>query len=1837
MGLGGLFGCLCPSLGARARGRLHSAGDPDARSTCTSLERVNLDFFIRQPKQADVELLAYLVLAREDADVADGSAASEVFSVAFASGSLLSHLGCSSRQDYLARLGAWLAADAELADQFARLVRCAANGCVGMVVYPLEDGVQLHDGVYNLSLTVKSCLVVDAAAVLSPDGSGLGRPALAVSHKLSRLDDLSAMRQQEMALTTIPAIVTALLLDGRVVYQNPRSQQYMGNLVSSYVPPTGTSLTSLTSSNHPLKRLFKLDPEALQAFEAAMATETEFRRVVKVPKRIKQPQHGGGAGGGALSPGRRARTAGARDRNGSSRLVRQVSGVGRAATAGAGIGLGQDHAGGGGGYGRNAGGSIRSGRSGLVSREASMPLMSHGASGRTALAGSSRRGMLSGADSTAASRRSSLLMMQQHGAAGAAAGGGAAAPAAAAVAASGAARRSVRRCTSVMNLAGRAGLPSPASPYRPGTSNMVSRTPSFLGMGVAGAGPGQQRHPPQQPATSSPKRHEPRTLKPPSVAASPVRLTRVAEDQSPSGSVAAVGAPGRPSGVATWTAGLPHLEPPQAGGSGGDAAAAAAAAPTVAPLTVQAAASSADLLCDLPSGTPLSSPLADAVSQPSPGEGDLASGSLHHSITLAPPADPNHGRLLAAAAAASAAPAHLADGTPQGATAAAPPPQHGGQQARLRPDAAYHLVAAATGGDGGGGAAAGTGVAAATPSSLSARSAFTQVSSVDSAPSSPKLQVGRSAQPFACGATGASPLRPSQSQSHHQHHSSRRNSSSTGHSRPFAYAVGADAYRPVDSGASTGLGLGLGLGLGGGNEEGATERISFVSSTRSSRAGGRRGSFIVLGAAAGFGSVGGGIGALAASASAAFRRSTSADPLGLTAATASASAASSRKGTGTGMLNAPNSSGASSSSTATSPRTAHGRVLRAVPGGGGAAAFFRSHSVELHSHADPPPRSHPPDAPKTAATAASAVAPPPPPLVAAAAVSLVEVTPTFMDANGREVEGVANDTDAAVRALRQYAAAAAGGGGARAAPGLRSSGGPRVAAGLAAVAARDGLAAGSAAAGLVGAAGPLLACVASPVGGSAAGGSPPSFRSSVHLLSSIQEEGGEQRGSKEDYGPSAAAAAAVLPPLAALAPSAEANWWVSSCGGGVRPQTAGSGGGGGGGPRSAAVSMLLECGELEASSVDPAAAEGVSLMFSHLNSSGGGIDRLTSGHNVPLPSLNLGMASGMLDGLEGDLSYGGGGGSSLGSGAFRGFGAVLAGMARADGHGHGHQQVLPGNLSAQFRLGAARFAHAPAAAAAAVGGSGGSAAAAATAPARHAAAGAASTAGSPGSASAARAGMVPSPAGMTPSGEAPLAAGAHVGPRAPAAAAASSAAEAGTAAVVWQEGPAAAASPSSEHHGLLQQPQQQQNTEEEKAAGGPDGPVGQLSHGPLQLPSAPPLQLPSATSVSQSSRHPSAASPFGDGASQDTASSQLVKVAASSPSPRSGFTSLSQIAAADGAGGGGGGGGTDGGDGAGERHGVTTATVVSDFGMSSGGFAEMMGTTQMSVAGGQATGISTLTDGEDNYHYHYQDLVSLSPTAPQVKQLFPARHGGGGTNGGGGGGQGGPGGGDAGDAHRTWAAGDSLDVGGAGGGAAASNTSAAARYGSFTVERCLPEAVASGISGAVTCPAPSIGPTSADSAAVGGVGPVSAGGRGRDAGGGGVGGSSLAGTLTGGTASGMMALTSNGMAAGTGTGPRVPALRRRNTKDRLMSLLTSLSRDESDEEEPGDDHEWHDVYACVRVEGATGRTVAVITQTEVTEQVRRGRRGGLGGLRGWSVVVCGGLWWYGGGTTWHTA
>lgn len=48
----------------------------------------------------------------------------------------------------------------------------------------------------------------------------------------------------------------------------------MGNLVRSFTPRPGTSLKALSNSSHPLKKLFRFEPEALQAFEAAIESNT---------------------------------------------------------------------------------------------------------------------------------------------------------------------------------------------------------------------------------------------------------------------------------------------------------------------------------------------------------------------------------------------------------------------------------------------------------------------------------------------------------------------------------------------------------------------------------------------------------------------------------------------------------------------------------------------------------------------------------------------------------------------------------------------------------------------------------------------------------------------------------------------------------------------------------------------------------------------------------------------------------------------------------------------------------------------------------------------------------------------------------------------------------------------------------------------------------------------------------------------------------------------------------------------------------------------------------------------------------------------------------------------------------------------------------------------------------------------------------------------------------------------------------------------------------------------------------------------------------------------------
>ncbi|KXZ52754.1 hypothetical protein GPECTOR_8g145 [Gonium pectorale] len=182
-------------------------------------------------------------------------------------------LSVLAKQEYLSRLAAWLASDSELASQVAKLQSCADRRCAGLLVYPLEDTLQLRDGVYSLVLTIRACLLVGGDAPQPYSGVGPGRPGLVVQHKLMRLDEQSALRQQELALITIPAIVTVLLMDGRVVYQNPRSQRYLGNLVTGFSPQPGASLAALAACGHPLQALFRFDAEALVAFEEAMAQE----------------------------------------------------------------------------------------------------------------------------------------------------------------------------------------------------------------------------------------------------------------------------------------------------------------------------------------------------------------------------------------------------------------------------------------------------------------------------------------------------------------------------------------------------------------------------------------------------------------------------------------------------------------------------------------------------------------------------------------------------------------------------------------------------------------------------------------------------------------------------------------------------------------------------------------------------------------------------------------------------------------------------------------------------------------------------------------------------------------------------------------------------------------------------------------------------------------------------------------------------------------------------------------------------------------------------------------------------------------------------------------------------------------------------------------------------------------------------------------------------------------------------------------------------------------------------------------------------------------------------
>ncbi|PNH12807.1 Soluble guanylate cyclase gcy-31 [Tetrabaena socialis] len=89
-------------------------------------QRVWVTEYIREPKLADADLRAYLVLMPHDASTGarSHSRAQPIFGVAFASVQLLGHLSCGSGQDYLSRLGAWLAAEVELATQVAKLVRC---------------------------------------------------------------------------------------------------------------------------------------------------------------------------------------------------------------------------------------------------------------------------------------------------------------------------------------------------------------------------------------------------------------------------------------------------------------------------------------------------------------------------------------------------------------------------------------------------------------------------------------------------------------------------------------------------------------------------------------------------------------------------------------------------------------------------------------------------------------------------------------------------------------------------------------------------------------------------------------------------------------------------------------------------------------------------------------------------------------------------------------------------------------------------------------------------------------------------------------------------------------------------------------------------------------------------------------------------------------------------------------------------------------------------------------------------------------------------------------------------------------------------------------------------------------------------------------------------------------------------------------------------------------------------------------------------------------------------------------------------------------------------------
>ncbi|GIL70839.1 hypothetical protein Vretifemale_1523 [Volvox reticuliferus] len=1421
----------------------------------------------------------------------------------------------------------------------------------------------------------------------------------------------------------------------------------MGNLVNSFTPPPGTSLSALSGSVHPLKRLFRFDPEALQAFEMAMVTETEFRRIVKVPKRIKQPQNGT-AGAGQVSPGRaasRGRACAQRERPGGSRLVRQASGLdsfgpGPGARLGSGRGpqgKGQDTAASGANGPISA---IRSRKSGLVSREGSVTRVSPG-SMRTGLGASSRRGGMITGGITSASRRSSLLMA--HAGAGPTAGGtrGMTAGAATATAtASSSTRRSVRRCTSVMNLGFRAGLTNSGSP-RPG-STVTSRAPSFLGL--TGAGLGGQRQ-------------ETRMLKPPTASAigpaaavmvQPVCLSGLKEGLGPSESVATAAVEARPSGAVTWTAGLPLLEVK---------AGRVDTMPTVAregPFTEQTTGpSSTEALSDLPTGIMLSGTHRHEGPD-SGGQCESASGrsSAGCSITKGPQFSRTSRLLAAASAEPVSVSGSVADGTV--AVPVTSPRFSQGSLLQLRLLDQEHLTGTAAEADGMvGGASLANGV---TGSAISQRSRSLAQLSIDSDPSSLR-QLIRSARSFAHG-----------------------NSPGRSSTQPQTNAA-TEYCKSVDSGTS--LVLGLGLGLGAGNEESVTERASLVSS-RSSRLG-RHGSFIMLGG--GGSSIG--RGALAASASAAFRRSASADPAGLVA-----SGCSSRKGTGTGMLN---TSSGNSSMTA-SPRTS-ARVR----------GLYRSRSVD-HPHVKVYARSE-----------THSQEPASPSRTAPTVVSLVEVMPTFMDANGLEVEEAHHPDSAA----RQYCSGSSTRAQVGLTPALRSPGGLRV---CVSGAGREVPATGSPPG--LGPAGPLLACVTGMVGTSPSGSSP-GFRNSCNLLSSIQEEAIENRGSKEDD----AGAVELGAGISRMTLVPEANW---SAGSGVRHRAGSSSDAGG---------MLLEYAELEASVEQQAeAVSGFNLpsfVLTHLSSNGGGVERPTSSHNVPLPSLNLGIASGTIEAEEfsytsggGAGSYTSGGGGGFSSGVFRGFGAPLA-----------DSYQLSASMLTQ-RLQAPRPTH--------------------------------FQAGGPPSASS----MQDHRTTVASAAEGSAITNAlGVGAMS---ATAGTVAQNGCGRYSHKHQPQPLEIPDPNLCSVPSLP----STPASGAAGrtelglSNDVPAGRSSNGSLALPSAAPggcsptaVNVTSLRPAGSQALSPLAAAAVGDTVAPDTTgitSSQFAYVI--SPSPRSGITSGSQLGgngvdaalreagmdvSANGrqghvpGGGGGGGGACTGtaasGDVGSGRHG----TVVSDFRLSSEGFEDV--SSLQSAGPGRGATFSTLDDVE-----HYM----LSPSPSGKGTAFPEQRDGGAgaaTTGAASGTR------DHIPLHRTWTSGDKLPSVGVGG----SNAITTAVYSSFVAECAMPEVAVSGLSHAAAA-------------------------DGRGQGGGCSGGVP---TVTG-TASGMMTLTSTGMAT------RAPQLRRRNTKDRLMSLLTSLSRDESDDEEPGDEHEWHDVYACVRLEPASGRSVAVITQTEVTEQVEVQRK-----------------------------